>query len=50
MPAGRMVDKRKLIWLALRNITADWGKAAYHWKEAMNQFAILYDDRFNAAG
>ena len=26
----------KLIWLALRNITADWGKAAHHWKEAMN--------------
>ena len=40
----------KLIWLALRNITADWGKPAQHWKEAMNQFAILYDDRFNAAG
>ena len=40
----------KLIWLALRNITADWGKATHHWKEAMNQFAILYDDRFNAAG
>ena len=38
----------KLIWLALRNITAEWGKAARHWKEAMNQFAILYDDRFNA--
>ena len=33
----------KLIWLALRNITADWGKAAHHWKEAMNQFAILYE-------
>ena len=40
----------KLIWLALRNIAADWGKAAHHWKEAMNQFAILYDDRFNVAG
>jgi putative transposase len=40
----------KLIWLALRNITAEWGKAAHHWKEAMNQFAILYDDRFNVAG
>jgi transposase-like protein len=40
----------KLIWLALRNITADWGRPAHHWKEAMNQFAILYDDRFNAAG
>ena len=40
----------KLIWLALRNITADWGRPAPHWKEAMNQFAILYDDRFGAAG
>jgi putative transposase len=39
----------KLIWLALRNITADWGRAARDWKEAMNQFAILYDDRFTKA-
>lgn len=36
----------KLIWLALKNITADWGRAAHNWKEAMNQFAILYEDRF----
>ena len=36
----------KLIWLALRNITASWGSPAREWKEAMNQFAILYDDRF----
>jgi len=36
----------KLIWLALRNITADWGRAAHDWKTAMNQFAILYADRF----
>ncbi len=40
----------KLRWLALRNITAGWSNAAHNWKEAMNQFAILYDDRFNAAG
>lgn len=33
----------KLIWLAPRNITADWGRAAHNWKEAMNQFAILYE-------
>jgi putative transposase len=39
----------KLIWLALRNITADWGRAARDWKEAMNQFAILYADRFTKA-
>jgi putative transposase len=39
----------KLIWLALRNITADWGHAAHDWKQAMNQFAILYEDRFTKA-
>jgi transposase-like protein len=36
----------KLIWLALRNITAEWCQPAHHWKAAMNQFAILYEDRF----
>jgi putative transposase len=36
----------KLIWLALKNITADWGRAAKEWKDAMNQFAIAYEDRF----
>ena len=36
----------KLIWLALRNITAKWSKASHDWKAAMNQFAILYQDRF----
>jgi transposase-like protein len=36
----------KLIWLALRNITATWVRGARTWKEAMNQFAILYEDRF----
>jgi transposase-like protein len=39
----------KLIWLALRNITADWSRAAHDWKAAMNQFAILYQDRFTRA-
>ena len=38
----------KPIWLAWRNISLDWGKAAHHWKKAMNQFAILYDGRFDA--
>jgi len=39
----------KLIWLALRNITADGSRAAHDWKTAMNQFAILYQDRFTQA-
>jgi putative transposase len=37
----------KLIWLALRNITRDWSQFAYEWKQAMNQFALLYPDRFD---
>lgn len=37
----------KLIWLALRNITADWTRGAHDWKLAMNQFAILYEERFH---
>jgi putative transposase len=36
----------KLIWLALRNITATWQRGAIHWRAAMNQFAILYEGRF----
>lgn len=36
----------KLLWLVLRNITADWSRAAPDWKTAMNQFAILYEERF----
>lgn len=36
----------KLIWQALRNVTADWGRSAKAWREAMNQFAIAYGDRF----
>ena len=39
----------KLIWLALRNITADWGYGVHNWKVAMHQFAILYQDRFARA-
>ncbi len=40
----------KLIWLALRNITADWSRSAHDWKLAMNQFAILYEERFDQDG
>ena len=37
----------KLIWLALRNITAKWERTAHYWRPAMSQFAILYEDRFS---
>ena len=36
----------KLLWLALRNITATWVRGARTWKAAMNQFAILYGVHF----
>ena len=38
-----------LIWPARRNITADGGRAANNWKPAINQFAILFEDRFTEA-
>ena len=37
----------KLLYLALRNITAKWSPATRDWKAAANQFAILYADRFH---
>ena len=36
----------KLLWLALRNITRDWVLPLRTWRDAMTQFALLYDDRF----
>lgn len=37
----------KLIGLALRNITTTWGgRGANYWREAMHQFAVLYEERF----
>jgi transposase-like protein len=36
----------KLIWLALRNISAAWSRSSPAWRPALNQFAILYGDRF----
>ena len=35
-----------LIWRALRNIASKWERAAPTWRQTMNQFAILYGDRF----
>ncbi|WP_423364819.1 IS256 family transposase [Burkholderia sp. LMG 21824] len=39
----------KLLWLALRNVLAKSVRAAFDWKSAMNQFAILFGDRFMQA-
>jgi transposase-like protein len=38
----------KLLWLALRNILAGRVKSIREWKVAMNQFAVMYGDRFTS--
>ena len=40
----------KLLYLAIRNLTAKWKMAPREWASAMNQFAILFDDRLQAVG
>jgi putative transposase len=40
----------KLIYLALRNIVRGWKVPVLYWQAAMNQFAIVFGDRFFAAG
>ena len=39
----------KLLWLALRNVLAKSVRATFDWKAAMNQFAIMFGERFTAA-
>ena len=36
----------KLLYLALRNIEKDWKMPPITWKQAVNQFAILFGERF----
>ena len=38
----------KLLWLALRNVMSKSVRSTREWKIAMNQFAILYAERFTA--
>jgi putative transposase len=39
----------KLLWLALENIRKKHFTKSKDWKPAMNQFAIMFGDRFNKA-
>lgn len=39
----------KLLWLALRNVLAKPSRSVHTWKAAMNQFAILFGERFTEA-
>lgn len=36
----------KVLYLAIKNISYKWTMPVHNWKEACNQFAILYGDRF----
>ena len=36
----------KLLYLALRNAAKKWTMPSRTWKQALNQFAILFQDRF----
>lgn len=40
----------KLIYLALRNIAKKWKMPSRSWKEALNQFAVMFEERMNVAG
>ena len=35
----------KLMYLALKNIAKRWTRPVKDWKSALNQFAIMYEDR-----
>jgi putative transposase len=39
----------KLLWLALRNVLKKTVRTAFDWSSAMNQFAILFGERFTQA-
>jgi putative transposase len=35
----------KLLYLALRNIAKKWTRPVHNWKDALNRFAIIYENR-----
>jgi transposase-like protein len=35
----------KLVFMAIREASKKWTKPIHHWKQALNHFAILYEDR-----
>ena len=46
-PSGEAASKS--LYLALRNIEKDWKMPPITWRQAVNQFAILFGERFTAA-
>lgn len=37
---------KKILYLALRNISKKWSMPIHNWKSALNQFSIIFADRF----
>lgn len=35
----------KLVYLALHNLAKNWNRPIFNWKDALNQFAIMFEDR-----
>ena len=35
----------KNVYMAIREASAKWTMPIHHWKQALNHFAILYEDR-----
>jgi len=35
----------KLVYMAISEASKKWTKTIHHWKQALNHFAILYEDR-----
>jgi hypothetical protein len=42
----RRIGRLSFLYAAMRNITADWTRSVMEWRQAMNQFAIAYGERF----
>jgi len=36
----------KLLYLAMQNAAKKWSLPIQHWKQALNQFAIIFEERF----
>jgi transposase-like protein len=40
----------KLLYMALKNVVANWQRnGVRHWREALNQFTVLWGDRIREA-
>ena len=39
----------KLVYLALHNLAKKWNRPIYNWRDALNQFAIIFGDRITGS-